>query len=91
MSDCLSEETIKVISKYLPVLEKMPSSKRNDFIKGIIEMREYGIEGFSIFPGGAVDGKECLSISKVAVEQAMESNHDACYPSIHLEERIDNE
>lgn len=47
MSDCLSEETIKVISKYLPVLEKMPSSKRNDFIKGIIEMRKYGIEGFS--------------------------------------------
>ena len=37
------------------------------------------------------DGKECLSISKVAVEQAMESNHDACYPSIHVEERIDND
>jgi len=37
------------------------------------------------------NGKECLLISKVAVEQAMESNHDACYPSIHLEERIDND
>jgi len=47
MSDCLSAETVKVISKYLRVLEKMPSSKRNDFIKGIIEMRKYGVEGFS--------------------------------------------
>ena len=47
MSDCLPAETVKVISKYLPVLERMPSSKRNDFIKGIIEMCKYGIKGFS--------------------------------------------
>ncbi len=37
------------------------------------------------------DGKESVPISKFAVEQAMESNRDACYPSIHLEERIDSE
>jgi len=42
--------------------------------------------------GGDDDGtKESLPISKFAVEQAMESNHDACYPSIHLEERVNSE
>mmetsp|Transcript_4881 Transcript_4881/g.8330 ORF Transcript_4881/g.8330 Transcript_4881/m.8330 type:complete len:507 (-) Transcript_4881:744-2264(-) len=43
--------------------------------------------------GGAdVDeGRKSLPISKLAVEQAMEGNCDACYPSIHLEERVDNE
>ncbi|KAL7434852.1 hypothetical protein ACHAXM_004395 [Skeletonema potamos] len=37
---------------------------------------------------GDDDTKESIPISKLAVEQAMQSNHDACYPSIHLEERV---
>ena len=38
------------------------------------------------------DTKESLPISKFAVARAMESNnHGACYPSIHLEERVNND
>lgn len=55
MSDVLPEKILKVISNYLPVLERMSARKRNDLISGILQMQKYGVEAFSnriIYPSG---------------------------------------
>lgn len=47
MNDCLEEDTIKVISRFLPVLNRMNANKRNELVRCLTEIGKYGVEGFS--------------------------------------------
>ena len=47
MINFLPSETVNVIKEYLPALDRMHPTKKSDLIRGITEMRKYGIEGFS--------------------------------------------
>jgi len=47
MSQVLPSEIEKVISDYLPVLNRMENTKSNTLISGILRMKRYGVESYS--------------------------------------------